>query len=68
VLILNTVEQVELQDGVENDLVTPDDSPDTANETALAVPDARVVAIVLVVADAAVTDRFPELASEKLKV
>ena len=68
VLILNTVEQVGLQDGVENELVAPDGSPETANETTLAVPDARVAAIVLVVDDPAVTDRFPEFASETLKV
>jgi hypothetical protein len=67
VLMVMVEEQAGLQEAVENEAVAPVGRPEAENETAWALPDAKVVPIELVTEEPATTDLSPELAREKLK-
>ena len=67
VLMVIVEEQAGLQEAVENEAVAPVGRPEAENETAWALPDAKVVPIELVTEEPATTDLSPELAREKLK-
>jgi hypothetical protein len=66
--IFNIVEQVGLQEAEEKDPVAPEGNPATEKETDCGLPEAKVALMELIAEDPAVTDWFPELAREKLKV
>jgi hypothetical protein len=76
-VIVNTVEQLGVQEAEENDPVDPNGSPLTENETAWLLPETNVVLTVCVVAAPAVTevtaltalkDVLPAAESEKSKI
>jgi hypothetical protein len=64
---VSKLEQVGLQAFCEKEPLAPSGSPATENETGWDDPETRLAVIVLLAEDPCVTDRFIELASEKLK-
>jgi hypothetical protein len=67
VFIVNTVEQVGVQDGDEKEAVAPEGSPETEKDTGCEAPAVKLGVIELVAEDPAVSEVAPELESAKSK-
>jgi hypothetical protein len=65
VLMVSVEEQLGLQLPEEKEAVAPEGKPEAENDTGWVLPDTSVALIALVTDEPAVTDLFPELATEK---